>query len=429
MLTTATMAAMKQGLPLKDFPKALRDAAFVTKKLGMKYLWVDALCIVQDDKNDMTQELKSMAQTYHNASLTISAASAIGSREGFLHSRKLQKSRYPRFLLPYRAWDGALGSPGSVVVGEHKMYDAQKEPINQRAWTLQERLLSRRVVIYGTHQLLWQCQHNQQMAGGANGWYGVGTQRLDPSFFNPGMPIKPKEFEYTWIDTVIDYSHRKASVEADKLTALAAIASTFQQNSVGNQYLAGLWKRDLCHYLLWMLDPSLGQTLQPRPSTYVAPSWSWASINGVVAFGGSARDTEGQQVQILHCQTTLENPRLDTGRVTGGFLEIRGPLRETAWASPSTILETTDCHSSPIGKFWIDAVEDKPSTVFCLRVDSDTGLVLAPFDPPGFPSENGSCFRRIGMFEITEGCKSQSDRAKICNDWFMGCETRIIRIR
>lgn len=87
-LTTNTVESFKQSIQLDSLPKTLRDAATVTRRLGKKYLWIDALCIIQDDEASKQKELAQMARIYMNSFLTIQAAVPSSVKEGFLDSRE-----------------------------------------------------------------------------------------------------------------------------------------------------------------------------------------------------------------------------------------------------------------------------------------------------------------------------------------------------
>lgn len=133
-LTKATMAQMEKMIQLSSLPQTLQDAIIVTSKLCLRYIWVDAMCIIQDSQEDKKKELKSMAQTYQNAFITISAASPRSSQDGFLQTRRPRESKFPRFVLPYRAWDSdnqSMTETGTVVLQEQFFHDPMTEPINR----------------------------------------------------------------------------------------------------------------------------------------------------------------------------------------------------------------------------------------------------------------------------------------------------------
>jgi hypothetical protein len=144
----------------------------VCRRLGIPYLSVDRLCILQDDTLDKSFQIAQMHQIYRNASLTIAAAAARTVREGFLHQRTAAEHTQDVFELPYCGPD-ADGTITLLRTG------SGPEPIDERAWTLQERLLPPKTFEFGTRQVRWICRHAIKKIGYTDGW------RRDPEF-NPG---------------------------------------------------------------------------------------------------------------------------------------------------------------------------------------------------------------------------------------------------
>ncbi|KAF4625089.1 hypothetical protein G7Y89_g13080 [Cudoniella acicularis] len=408
-LTLETFPDKVQGISMDSLPRSLQDAVSITRKLGLRYIWIDALCIIQDSPEDKVKELAEMDQIYQNGLLTICGASASNVNEGFLQSRKAPNLNFPPFTLPFLS-DDPNYEAGNIILQEEKYYDPYSEPINQRGWTLQERLLSPRVLIYGSHQLMWQCQTSQLSHGGVGRkFYDSGSERLDVAFFSDpentnSSKISPPSFmdlTYTWLDVVTDYSHRQLSFSNDKLNAIAGIASRFRDlKGENDMYLAGMWKSSLVMELLWMVDPS-SKTLQrgrARPKEYRAPSWSWAAIDGPVAFGGSWADWPEKVpkfAKILRCETTLESNELPTGCVTDGLLEIKGQMKQAKCVAGSDNLFDICEKEEPLGKAYLDVDESVDMAVWCLRVQDSFGILLR---------DSGEAdFQRVGYFEIREG--------------------------
>lgn len=412
------------GIELSTLPLTIQDAVKVTRGLGLRYLWIDAICILQDNPEDKKRELEHMAWTYKNAYITVSAASAESCQDGFLQYRTPRKSRYPRFELPYRAWEDDSATMGTVILQESHRHDALQEPVNRRAWCLQERLLSPRFVAFGTHELIWQCrelgqQESATVAGGSASMFDAGTERLPPAFFDQTRSVSRNDLFDMWIDVVIDYSWRSLSFEGDKLIAISAIASEFQKLNDGDAYFAGLWRRDLVNWLTWIVDPSQLEprkpgVLKPRPSQYVAPSWTWASVNSVVSFGSAWWETDFFS-EVLRCETLPQDADLPTGAVTGGVLEIRGPLKKTRWLG-QTLFDGPDAESKALGKAFMDADEDKPDIISCLRITQLSGLIVA------IKSQDPDTYKRVGYFEIS------AKQGAVCAAWFAGSELQTITI-
>lgn len=182
VLTTKNFEALTGKLEVKLLPRTIKDAIEVTKSLGFKYLWVDALCIMQDSaeaaaRHDMNQELATMSQVYQNAVMTIVAACVPSVMDGFLKRRP--GSGHSCFDIPCR-----LGPKRFFVahIQEHSMYDDRSEPINTRAWTYQEQLLSPRLLIYASHTL------RTYISDSSPGWKQVGQlsmfQKQNNNFFS-----------------------------------------------------------------------------------------------------------------------------------------------------------------------------------------------------------------------------------------------------
>jgi hypothetical protein len=156
--TTDRLEAFKTEIPLQSMPKTHRDAVQVCWELGIHYLWIDALCIIQNCEDDKIKQLSRMRNYYQNALFVISASGAKNPDEGFLnasgskgHSRLVDTrpdhTRSPAvFEVPFYCPDGL---EASVILNKSpETYEAMEEPIEKRAWTFQEKHLSSRCLIF-----------------------------------------------------------------------------------------------------------------------------------------------------------------------------------------------------------------------------------------------------------------------------------------
>jgi len=294
VLTTKNLGSLVRDLDVKLLPRTILDAIEVTKSLGFKYLWVDALCIMQDfaeaaARKDMDQELARMDQVYKNAIMTIVAAGAPSVVDGFLQDRP--GSEQSSFDIPCR-----LGSERFFVshIREHSMYDDIRYPINTRAWTFQEEILSPRLLIYASHTLQWQCRTITCNLGGS---YHAPNPSAAPRLPSaqmlllddqkrdhgrgPSNPDIPHPVLKQWLRIVTSYSSRKFSLPSDKLTAISALAVSYAA-IFGPGYLAGIWARSAVQQLCW--SRASDRLFFTRPTHYRAPSWSWAALDGPVYF-------------------------------------------------------------------------------------------------------------------------------------------------
>ena len=152
--------SMQRRIPLSMLPQNFQDATFSVRKLQLRFLWIDALCIIQDDPEDWASEAARMNDVYGSAYLTIAATSAISSTDGFLQRPQDMTSDIPyyadtqsesvgRLFIAYRRMGGDQGSWFSKI---------ETARWNTRGWTLQERLLSRRVLHFTPRKIFWECR-------------------------------------------------------------------------------------------------------------------------------------------------------------------------------------------------------------------------------------------------------------------------------
>jgi hypothetical protein len=173
--TTANLEQHRQGIPFDDLPKTLQDAVTVTQGLGIRYLWIDALCIVQGDAADWEAESSKMGDVYSSAYVVIAASQAADCSQGFL-DRRGGKERAPGKQSTTDGIEvGLITNPNSASVSrickrklgpseefvyscEHRHHTRIRQaPLNQRAWVLQENLLARRIVHFSDREMLWEC--------------------------------------------------------------------------------------------------------------------------------------------------------------------------------------------------------------------------------------------------------------------------------
>ena len=151
---------MQCGIPLEDLPQTFQDAILTVRKLGLRFLWIDALCIIQDDLVDWAREAARMNDVYGSAYLTIVATSASSSTDGFLKRTQEMACRISyykdagaepagRFLIAYSGTGGDLGS---------WYLNVEIARWNTRGLTLHERLLSKRVLHFTERNLFWECR-------------------------------------------------------------------------------------------------------------------------------------------------------------------------------------------------------------------------------------------------------------------------------
>jgi hypothetical protein len=350
LLTIENLSTLKMQIPLDSLPKTLKDAITTTIRLGLRYLWVDALCIVQDWDEDKATEISRMGQIYTNAHVTIAAASEASCDAGFLSERRAWWTERdgPPIKLPYLCPDNSIGTVYLVRGGEASI----QEPLHLRAWTLQEHLLSRRILFYGKQQLYWICC-SERLLKDSGSVYDHAIARFAPlrSLLLTERPSEEQNnvgngdshVRAAWKNLVEQYSGRAQSVSVDRLHALLGVLPRFQAH-MRQQYVAGYWPPWLYDDLLWR---RVGDALD-RPSRRY-PSWSWLSIDSAVKLDVVDNLSKKTRLaEVTGCDVEPIDPGNPYGELSSGILTIRGhciAIRPN-WEDLTLFFDDPDPHST-----------------------------------------------------------------------------------
>ena len=280
-LTKASLKSFHDSISFESLPKTFQDAVILTRKLGFQYLWIDALCIVQDDSEEWQQQAPKMASVYHNSTCTIATHSAKNDSEGFLAAAL---ERIPSILLRHRpSYAGASRSTPefrSLYLGSSFKDQVNKSFLNQRGWVFQERILSRRILHFTRHRVFFE-------DGFVVRTVDAGSSR-EPLTHSPweDTKIMVEDIVATsadWYKLVERYSTCALTFDRDRLPAIAGIAAFVQTYDSGDQYLYGIWRNSLQQGLLWVVADNAPQEVY-YGSTPSPPSWSWARWKGSIRF-------------------------------------------------------------------------------------------------------------------------------------------------
>ncbi|KAL7958577.1 heterokaryon incompatibility domain-containing protein [Trichoderma compactum] len=368
--TQSNLLSYTEGIDTKCIPKTIRDAIKATHSLGLRYLWVDAFCIIQDSSEDKATEIGRIRSIFRNAYVTIIAANADRVSKGFLDPMVIYNAPCE---LPFRCPGGSIGT-----MWVQPFNDGPKEPINTRAWCLEERALSARALWYCSHTLQYECQmghknvgSNQNMAVSRDGF-----PRLPDRIFTPKLSTLPqisaaeaeKEASEAWGNISKLYSKRTLTESRDRLIALSGIVGYFADFWPTSRYLAGLWEHQLPDCLLWYINPS---ETAPRPSKYRAPSWSWAAVDGGIV--SNAGWSTMQLCTVVHCHVVPKRDLNIYGEVVSGVLDLDVIVRLVIWdpddeeemyevaGGPQGIADDSRSKRGEIGFVMPDAIEEASS--------------------------------------------------------------------
>ncbi|RSL95756.1 hypothetical protein CEP52_011912 [Fusarium oligoseptatum] len=280
--TRKTLAKHKEAIDWADLPQTFTDAMEVTRLLGIEYIWIDSLCIIQDDADDWVRESANMANIYQQAVLTISADGAADSYAGLFNTVSKRTAAEPKKI----QWtDGSHEQdlytrltdlpPKSVRTHSIATVNIEENPLRGRAWALQEWLVSSRVVHFTKGELIWECKkvHRCECQVVAKECSSNWTIQTKSQFI--GFHRKRNHTMVNWQGVVREFTNRLITKDTDRLPALSGIAALAKPNAA-DDYLAGIWKSNLPSSLVWTrLDEG-----SMRRQEYYAPTWSWASIIG-----------------------------------------------------------------------------------------------------------------------------------------------------
>ncbi|RYC59803.1 hypothetical protein CHU98_g6405 [Xylaria longipes] len=294
-LTTSNLHHLRAGVTYSALPIAFQEAACLTQNMNFRYLWIDALCIIQSglgSTEDWRTESARMGDVYSNSIVTVALSHASNPSQSCLGGYSSDFT--PPFEI--KAPDDSENQTFAVIRSEYLEIGLHSQPLGFRAWALQERLLSSRILSLGMGELFWDCDGLQV----ASECFPKGL--TSDVFIPPQVERIPRaadipQLELCWERILADYTARDLTYpETDKLVALSAIA---RQLSVLMQdvYIAGHFLKMLPRSLNWHVRPSFiiwkGRNIVARRMTTAVqenhrgtasktPSWSWASKDGPV---------------------------------------------------------------------------------------------------------------------------------------------------
>jgi hypothetical protein len=400
----------------------MRDAVVITRNLGLKYLWINALCIVQDDVDDWKREALSMGEVYAQSAITIAASSSPDGDGGCF----LPRVQGPTAQLLWSAYDGV----SELEKVSFRRYDpwcyqrlVEEGPLNKRAWVLQERGLSRRIVHFTAERLFLECQRATLTEG---------MTKINRTVSHPRNNTSPRTFshplasvfqnardtsealagEEAWYRVVERYSPAQLTNKTDRLPALAGLAMAWGATVMSaDRYIAGCWQENLPMSLLWTRHYRRSGSDDFLPY----PSWSWASLDGDVSFipeEWGMRPYYAKKTFIEDIVVTVDGSTTDKvyGNIGEGLLTLTGRVKSAIFSGERNVEELENMPWTMM----LDVVDDDDNNMNDDDTNEDVGYDIrhASFDRRPPPSYSNS------PIPILQLCSFHKDKW-VCEEFVM----------
>ncbi|TGJ80954.1 hypothetical protein E0Z10_g7822 [Xylaria hypoxylon] len=423
--TQANFQDHQNCIPLEAAPKTFTHAFQITRELGYRYIWIDALCIIQNDKGDLDRELATMGEIYRHAIFTIFAEGAPDVFAGLFQKRDPYMYRPCAIDIKVTTDKGVMSEQvtlGTIVTGPNYL--------KERGWILQEEVLSSRCLLFGK-QISWQCTASEASETRPVPrprktalTHGRATceDKLRLWLYAPSkMGHTPREDWWrwnqydAWYSVMEEYSIKSLSFATDQLPALSGLADLFQRAHHAT-YVAGLWREDLQLGLAWYVASN-----DPRPVKDTGdqkPSWSWPSVGMVRlkfrswASFSTHMVSEGAEIVDASCTPLRQaNPH---GGVDDGILKLRTRIKRLrlCWSAQYVVNRTEFSYGSysGTGTTTMTRGEHPRFPALVLDLESSDFVGEAALDRPirarsGEGAENTDSFRISGEEVVKYTCE------------------------
>ena len=374
------------GLRLEILPQTFRDAIQVTREVGIRYLWIDSLCIIQyGDDSDWKREAALMENVFRNAYCTIAATFALDSNEGFLRRTPIET---PYVYVPSSA-QGPVYICNSI---DNFDQDVEKGPLNQRAWVLQERALSRRTIHFSAKQIYWECGDGIHCATLSSMRKSKPFILSDPRFPRAIVFVQRQDKIRLFQELFTLYSRLGITFNTDRPIAILGLTKALEK-FLGTSVRYGVFEKFLHRSLLWRRSGPTTQRIQYKEENRV-PSWSWMAYEGPMEY----LDIEFDSVEW--------NEGI---RMVGS--ELQAPVRSIQYDGTTESGDEVWLQFDPSGVevhtvyFVIIGRED--TVDWTGRESKYYSMLVMPI--AGSDSENMGCFERVGIGSCSQSVISLSE--------------------
>lgn len=384
--TRSSLAQHRQKIDFDTLPRSFQDAITVTRELGIEYLWIDSLCIVQDDDSDWQSESSKMATYYSNAYLVVAATQASDPSQGFLDpvvgspkfhhgpSTEIGQIRNPNASIS-RIYKRVLDGFGCE---DRHINPLSRSPLNARAWAMQEYFLAKRFVHFTEGELLWECveclkcecMETDNTTCSCSSTAGMIRKNQFRGLGFGNSKLSPQEL---WLRLLGDYSVLHLSYESDILPALSGLAKVWESRGAG-KYLAGFWEENILNSIMWSLLP--GAKVAQRAAEYRAPSWSPFSLEDADSYHNRSTHVPFHYWVGLSELTTIHAAVVDAGVELAGA-DPTGGIKSAFLQLQGRVTRVNVCAQNCNGRYDIELNGRSAAVYLDIGMDLSKGLTLA----------------------------------------------------
>lgn len=297
--TKASKLQFLQCIPWDVLPRSFQEAISFAHMLNIRYLWIDSLCIIQDDPDDVEREIRQMCRIYEGAVVTLAITKSHMPSEGCFSTLSPESAGYEIPVPATFDWPAAVVREvfdHAHAVSSYNNPPPGKAPLLSRGWVLQERILSRRVLHFTAEELAFECvtarcceceRDPHEMPG----FKSTMSQAVETDD-RDGLYLK-------WRALVERYTTLDLTFETDRLPAIAGLAEKFERR-LNDRYFYGTWAGNLLESLNWLSFIPIRR--DRRPAT---PSWSWAAASSAVRHPYPEKWAEPNQQD--RCEVSVEH--------------------------------------------------------------------------------------------------------------------------
>lgn len=416
-LTLDKEEGWKTHIKITSLPLTFQHAVHITRQLGLSFLWIDVLCIIQDDgdRAEWKTDAISVGSVYAHAYCTISACGSSDADGGCFHKRTPSFQEFPCYLRFSKSKGLAIKSTVESFDKDSFSRDVDNSALSQQAWALQARLLSLRILHFGSRFIFFECNTHIASETVPQGKpYRKETRELfctlfrkhddsadilntdaSSSVYNPVsgyraiLNLLRKEISTTlseqaqidayWCWSLLMEECTKANMGqgSDRSIAILGLTQQIAASASGVKYMHGLWSHHNVWDLLWYIEPGRAE----RPESQRAPTWSWQSVDGCVRhhLKTFTKEARGKCCSILRVAELIDPATNDDHAESLPWLRtsklltlrcpvLRGSNAKNKTSGPSS-LEIQTAQEGACAEFWPDSFAfDESKEVFCAEL-------------------------------------------------------------